>query len=268
LQIPILAGRDFNSGDEANSRVAIISEGTARYYFGERNAIGKRITLDKVTMTKDPATYEIVGVVGNANYREIRETDQRLVYLSAFGPGRVTARTLVIRTAVQPESIAGEVERVVQKIAPALSLSRIGTLSAQIDASIVPERMVATLSGFFTVVGGLLAGIGLYGLLAYTVTQRANEIGVRVALGATSGRILRMVLGEAVAVTAAGVVGGVPLALWSRAITAQLLQDVSTPPAMAIAAGVSILLTIAAIAAATPARRATQGDAMQCLRHE
>jgi predicted permease len=268
LQIPILAGRDFNSGDEAASRVAIISEGTARYYFGGHNALGKRIMLDKVTMTKDPATYEIVGVVGNANYREIRETDQRLVYLPAFGPGRVTARTLVIRTAVQPESVAGELRRVVQKIAPALSLSRVGTLSAQIDASIVPERMVATLSGFFAVVGGLLAGIGLYGLLAYTVTKRTNEIGVRVALGATSARILRMVLGEAVAVAAAGVAAGVPLALWSRAVAAQLVQDVSTAPAMAIAAGVSILLTVAAIAAAIPARRATQVDAMQCLRHE
>lgn len=268
LRIPILAGRDFNSGDEGTSRVAIISEGTARYYFHERSALGNRITLDKVTMMKDPATYEIVGVVENANYREIREADQRLIYLPAFGPGRVTARTLVIRTGVQPESIAGEVRRVVQKIAPALSLARIGTLSAQIDASIVPERMAATLAGFFAVVGGLLAGIGLYGLLAYTVTQRTNEIGVRVALGATAGRILRMVLGEAVRIAAVGVMAGVPLALWSRAMAAQLIQDVSTTSAMAIAAGVSVLLAIATVAAATPARRATQVDAMQCLRHD
>ncbi len=269
LRIPVLAGRDFDSRDETTPRqVAIISEGTARYYFRGQSPLGKRITLDQVTMMRDPATYEIVGVVGNTNYREIREADQRLIYLPAFGPGRATARTFVIRTAVEPEGIANDLRRIVQRNAPDLSLSRVGTLNAQVDASIVPERMMATLSGFFAAVGGLLAGIGLYGLLAYNVMQRTTEIGVRLALGATSGRILRMVLGEATAITLIGALAGVPLALWSRAITGHLLPEISGTPASAVIAGLLVLLAIAAVAAITPARRATEVDAMQCLRHE
>ena len=152
--------------------------------------------------------------------------------------------------------------------APGLSLSRVGTLNAQVDASIVPERMMATLSGFFAAVAGLLAGIGLYGLLAYNVMQRTTEIGVRLALGATSGRILRMVLGEATAITLIGALAGVPLALWSRSITGHLLPEISATPASAVFAGLLVLLAIAAVAAITPARRATEVDAMQCLRHE
>lgn len=268
MRIPLLAGRDFNSGDEATAKVAIISKAAARYYFGERNPIGRRVTLDQVTNTRDPAIYEVIGVAGDANYREIRETDRRSIYLSAFGPRRVTAQTFVLQTAASPESIGDEVSRVIRETAPALPAPKIVTLSAQIDSSIMSERLMATLSGFFAGIGGLLAGIGVYGLLAYTVARRTKEIGVRVALGATSGRVLGMVLGEAVVLVLAGLAAGVPLAVWSRSIATQVVEDLSMPPAAALGAGVIMLLAIAAIASAIPARNATPVDAMQSLRHD
>ncbi|HBY64649.1 MAG TPA: hypothetical protein DEH78_32925 [Solibacterales bacterium] len=268
LRIPVVAGRDFAAGDEAETRTAILSRAAARYYFPGKSALGKRITLDQMTLTKGASTYEVVGVVGNAHYGEIRETDQRQVYLPAFGPGRVTARTIVLRTAVGPEGVARDLAQVVERVAPGLALARVGTLEAQIDASIVPERLIATLSGFFAVVGGLLAGMGLYGLLAYTVTQRTGEIGVRMALGATPAAIVRMVAGEAMAITVVGALAGLPLALFGRTAAARLLPEVTATPGVAVAAGVAALLLIAAAAAVTPARRATRVDAVQCLRHE
>lgn len=265
---PLLTGRDFSASDEAGAKSAIISESLARYYFAGRDPLGRRITLDKVTMTRDPATYEVIGVVADTNYREIREADRRLVFLSAFGPGRVTARTIVMRTDIDPESVAGDARRVAGEVAPGLNVAKTVTLPAQIDSSIVPERLVATLSGFFAILGALLAGIGLYGLLAYSVTRRTSEIGVRMALGATAGRILRMVLGEAMAVAGVGLLLGVPLVWGSLGLAAYLLEGITTPRSWALGGGAGMLLAVAAVAAFLPARRAARLDAVQCLRRE
>ncbi|MFN7925627.1 MAG: ADOP family duplicated permease [Bryobacteraceae bacterium] len=268
LGIPLRAGRDFAASDEVGPKSAILSESAARYYFGGRDPVGRKITLDKVTLTRDPATYEVVGVVGDANYREIRETDLRQVYLSAFGPGRVTARTLVVRSAIRPEGLASDVRRTMGEVAPGLGIGNVSSLPAQIDASIVPERLVATLSGFFAVVGALLAGIGLYGLLAYTVTRRTHELGIRMALGATAGQVVRLILAEAVAVAVVGLLVGVPLVVWCMALAARLIPDLTATPAAGIGAGAAMLAGVAAVASWIPACRAARVDAIECLRQE
>lgn len=265
---PILAGREFNFHDQTNWRVAIISQAVAQYYFGNRDPIGKRITLSQVTNTRESVTYVIVGVAGDANYREIREAERRIIYLPAFRDGRVTAGTFVIRTNVEPESIASEVRRVVHDTVQSMPVTSITTLSDQIDASIVPERLMATLSGFFAALGALLAGIGVYGLLAFTVARRTNEIGIRIALGATPGGVLRMVSLEVLATIAAGILFGVPAAIWGRTLAAAMIQDLTTDPAASMGSGMIVIIAVALLASYGPAHRAAHVDPMESLRHD
>ena len=151
---------------------------------------------------------------------------------------------------------------------PNVPIFRIVTLNAQIDASIVPERLTAMLSGFFAALGALLAGIGIYGLLAYTVARRTNEIGIRMALGATTANVRRMVFGDTLAVVLAGLFVGIPLAISGRFLASRLVQDLAVNMAIPIASGAIILVLGALTASYVPARRAALVDPMQALRHE
>lgn len=268
ISTPILAGREFSFRDQANPRIAIISQTLARYYFAGRDPIGKRITLDNVTGSREPVTYEITGVAGDANYYEIREADRLAIYLPAFRDGRVTAGTFVLRTGVEPESIAGAVRGIVQETVRGMPVSKITTLADQIDASIIRERLMATLSGFFAALGALLAGIGIYGLLNYTVVRRTNEIGIRIALGATPSGVLRMISLEALAIVTAGLILGIPLATWSRRLAATVIRDLSTDAAVSLGLGAVAIAGVALLASYGPARRAIRVDPMESLRHE
>ena len=269
LETPLLSGREFDFQDQVNPRVAIISRTLSRHYFAGRNPIGKRITLDHVTLSREPATYEIVGVAEDANYMEIREPEERrIIYLPAFRNERVLAHTFVIRTGVEPWSITGDLRRAVRDTAQTISVARITTLSDQIDASIVLERMMAALSGFFAVLGALLAGIGVYGLLAYTVARRTNEIGIRLALGATPGGVLRMITWEAFIAVAAGLVLGLPMVVWGRTLAAALVQDLTTETATSFALGAAAIVAVALLASYIPARRAARVNPMESLRQE
>jgi predicted permease len=267
LGVPLLAGREFEFRDRTN-RVAIINRTLARQYFEGRDPIGKRITMDHVTLTREPATYEIIGVADDANYMEIREPARRGLYLPAFRDERVIANTFVISTNVEPRSLAPDVRRVLNDTAPGIAVARMLTLTDQIDASIVPERMMATLSGFFAVMGALLAGIGVYGLLAYTVARRTNEIGVRIALGATAGGVIRMVLQEALTIVAVGVMVGVPMAIWGRNLAGTLIRDLTSHAPTSFALGVAAIIAVGIVAAYVPAQRAARVDPMESLRQE
>jgi predicted lysophospholipase L1 biosynthesis ABC-type transport system permease subunit len=221
-----------------------------------------------VTGSREPATYQIVGVAGDANYLEIREAERRALYVPAFRQGRVIAHTFVLRTAVRPESVADDFRRAVRAAAPSIQVRRAISLNDQIDASIVPERLLALLSGFFAALGALLAGAGVYGLLAYTVARRTNEIGVRMALGATPARVSRMILRESLAIAAIGLLFGIPVALWGRAIAAAILPAAAPGPAAPLAWGAAAILLVALLASSMPARRAARVDPMQSLRQE
>ena len=271
LRIPLLAGRDFSYTDLANWRVAVINRTLARTYFGNaRDAIGKRIRLEKVTLAREPATYEIIGVAGDTHYAEIREEAYRGLYLAAFRGGGVLGSTLVLRTRTDPAGLAVRVRWIVREATPGIEVSEVKTLGEQIDSSIVPERAMAMLSGFFGGLGVVLAGVGLFGLMAYSVSRRTNEMGVRMALGATAAQIVAMVARETLLVLGAGVALGVPLSLGALRLGSRLIPGVEdgdhAVPALALGGAAMLLAAVAA--AWVPAGRAARVSPMEALRHD
>jgi ABC-type antimicrobial peptide transport system permease subunit len=173
-----------------------------------------------------------------------------------------------LRTSGDPASVAGEVRRAVRDVLKNVPVQRVITLADQVDASIVPERLIATLSGLFGALGALIAAIGLYGLLAYSVARRTNEIGVRMALGATRGAMSRMVLEDALAMCGAGLAIGAPLAYWGQRLAANLIPGLSPSGAVPIVVGAATMIALALLAAYLPTRRATRVDPAEALRYE
>jgi predicted permease len=212
LGTPLLAGRNFTFKDHGSSRLAIVNQAMARYYFGDSDPIGKLVTFEGYERP-----YEIVGVVGDAKYLDLREAPPRTIYLSALQAGSIFSQ-LALRTTVAPASITDAVRQTVRDVLKTVPVAKVTTMADQVDASIVPERLIAMLSGLFGILGSLLAAIGLYGLLAYTVARRVNEIGIRMALGATPSDEIRMVLRDALGMVCAGLAIGVPIALWANAL--------------------------------------------------
>jgi ABC-type antimicrobial peptide transport system permease subunit len=160
------------------------------------------------------------------------------------------------------------VRRTVRDVLKSVPVGNITTLADQLDESIVTERLIATLSGLFGALGASLAAIGLYGLLAYTVARRVNEIGIRMALGATRSDVTRMVLGDALGMVVAGMAIGVPVALWSKRLAASLIQDLPLKSAVPVIFGAIAMIAVALVAAYVPARRAAGVDPMTALRYE
>ncbi len=264
----LLAGRDFNSQDRFRARVAIVNRTFAHHYFAQRDPVGSQIILFHVTLDPQPKTYQVIGVAADAHYSDIREPQRSGVYLPAFHDGFVSADSFVLRTAADPEDVIGNVRAEVRQVLPNVPILRVITLNAQIDASIVPERLIATLSGSFAALGALLAGIGIYGLLAYTVARRTNEIGVRMALGATAANVRRMVLADTLAIVIGGLALGIPLAISGRFFASRLVQDLAVQNIAPLAAGAIIIVLGALLASYVPADRAAHVDPMQALRHE
>ena len=197
LGIPLIAGRDFSFRDMGRPRVAIVNQAMARRYFPGVNPIGKHVAIDR-----DPKNggwfggdqpYEIVGLVGDAKAFELRDAPYPTMYFNMFQESRLMDQ-FELRTSMAPESLAGTVRQMVRDVLKTVPVMRVTTLADQVDSNIVPERLIATLSEFFGCLGAVLAGIGLYGLLAYTVARRTNEIGIRMALGATASSVSRLVL--------------------------------------------------------------------------
>jgi len=198
----------------------------------------------------------------------LQEPIWRMVYLNTFQEPRLFSHQFSLRTTVRPESVAGDVRRLVRELLPTVSVVRVTTMTDQVDASLIPERLIAMLSGFFGGVGALLAAIGLYGLLAYTVARRTAEIGIRMALGATERDVTRMVVGGALRLAATGLVLGMPLALLSRQVAARFLGDLQSGAALPAAAAAAVMTLVALAAAYVPARRASRISPMEALRQE
>jgi predicted permease len=259
---PLLAGRDF-TWNEGAAHPAIVNRAMARYYFGEANPIGRRFTLER-----EQSPREIVGVVGDAKYDELHDAPPRTIYLPAFRPGGVEGNRFALRTKVEPESVTADVRRAVRATMSTVPISNLTTLADQMDATIVPERLLAILSGWFAATGALLATIGLYGLLSYSVTRRTREIGVRMALGAARGKVIGMVLSDALWMLAAGLTVGAVLAFWGLRFAARLVPNLPVSNPVPILFGVAMLAAIGLIAAYVPARRAARVEPMSALRYE
>jgi predicted permease len=264
---PFLAGRDFSARDHAGSPVAIINEAAARDCFGNENPVGRHITLSHVTFTNGERTYEVVGVVGDAKYNDLEQPAPPTIYADLLQQGFIGSQ-LAIRTRIDPGGIAGAVRQTEAAVLQTVPIVRIMTMNEQIDSSIVPQRLIAMLSAGFGALGALLAAIGLYGLLAYTVTRRSHEIGVRMALGATGTDVMRMVLCDALWMVCAGFAIGAPLAFWGKRVAASLIPNLPVASPLPIVVAVAITIAVGLIAAYLPARRAMRVDPMVALRYE
>ena len=260
--IPLVMGRDFSFQDQGRPRVAIVNQTLVRYFFGNGNPIGRHITFDG-----DSQPLEIVGVVGDAKSGDMREPALRFVYSNSFQLGSNSSK-FALRTSGEPKAVAGEVRRVVRESLKTVPVTKIITLADQVDASLVPERLMAMLSGLFGALGAVLAAIGLYGLLSYTVARRTNEIGIRMALGATESAMSRMVLADALGMVTAGLAIGAPLALWGKSFAASLIQDLPVKSDAPVAFGAVAMVAVALVASYVPARRAARVEPMEALRYD
>jgi ABC-type antimicrobial peptide transport system permease subunit len=251
--------------------VAIVNQAMARYYFPGEDPIGRHVAVDRSARSGGwfggDEPYEIVGVVGDAKAVELREAPNRTIYFNMFQESRFLNR-FELRTAVDPESVSATVRHIVRDVLKEAPIAVVTTLADQVDSNIVPERLIATLSEFFGCLGAALAGIGLYGLLAFTVARRTNEIGIRMALGATAGSVSRLVLRDALAMVCAGLAAGTGLVFWGRPLAAAVLRDLKWAPAMPLAIGGATIFAVALLASYLPARRAARIDPMAALRHE
>jgi predicted permease len=273
LATPFVAGRDFQAADAGGPRVAIVNQAMARYYFGASNPIGRHFTLER-----QARPIEIVGVVADAKYLDLHETPPRTVYTNALQGFDLTTPKFLLRADIPPRSVVPDVRRAVDAVLPNVSLS-VQTLREQLDASIVPERLIAMLSALLGGLAAILVTIGLYGLLSYTVERRMNEIGIRIALGATRHDIIHMVVAGALLLVFGGVAMGAPIAFLANVYAGKVLTLVAATEAEApitlpasviwpIAGAAGAMIVIALVASCVPARRATKVDPIEALRFE
>jgi predicted permease len=262
LAIPLVRGRAFSFADTTNSQsVVIVNETMARFYFGDRSPVGGRLRFNE-------KEYEIVGVVRDAKYRELRESTPRMLYFALLQNAAVGPMTLELRTSGSPLELAGAVRAALAEVDTRLTIREMTSLSGLIDRKLIPEYLIAGMSGFFSGLTLLLVCIGIYGTLGFTVSRRANEIGVRLALGAKPSRVLLMVMKDIMRPLAAGLVLGLLIVLASGPLVASLLFGLGAndPATMFFAA---LLLSSVALAAAyIPARRASRFDPYITLRLE
>jgi putative ABC transport system permease protein len=268
LGTPLVAGRDFDLRDTAGSpRVAIVNQTFARTFFGGGNPVGKSFQF-KVELNKPEPLYEIIGLVKDTKYEELREDFYSIAYFPMAQeeePG--LDDTFIIRSALPVGSMLPSVKSAIYEASPEIQI-RFLVLHNMIQESLLRERLMATLSGFFGLLAGVLATIGLYGVISYMVAQRRSEIGIRMALGANPGRIIGMIIREAAVLLGAGLVVGTLITLLAVRAVGSLLFGLQPddPPTLLLA--VAILSTVSAAASYLPALRAARLDPTEALRSE
>ena len=267
LGVPILAGRDFEPRDDRGApSVCIVNEKFAKHYFGNTYAVGRHIGMGGNPGTKTPIT--IVGVVRDTKYEGMRQEMPEEVFQPYRQMEFVLGMSAYVRTEGDPDRLFAAVRETVRAVDPNLPIVDMRTVERQMDMSLATDRLVASLSAAFALLATLLAGVGLYGVMAYTVAWRTREIGIRMALGAFTGDVLWMVMREVLLLLAAGMLIGLPSA-WalSRLVETQLYGLTPNDPASIFAAAVGIAL-VAAAAGYLPAWRAARIDPMEALRWE
>jgi len=264
LSIPMLLGRDFEIPDgEAMPKVAIANQTLARLLFGTENPLGKRVGRNP----GGHADIEIVGIVGDTRYGTVREEPQPILYLPiSQNPQNWTV--LHIRTAADPAVLAAGLRNEIRDLDKNLPLFNVQTMAAQINNALRQEHMVAGLFIGFGLVALSLTALGLYGVLAYDVMQRTKEIGIRIALGAQYGNVLKLVVGQGMSLALVGAGIGLAGAFALTRVISSLLFGVSSADPVSFTVVSVLLLSVVLLACYIPARRATQVDPMVALRHE
>ena len=267
LDIPLLAGRDFTDLDRPDSpRVAIVNRTMARHYFGEESAIGKRVRF--VEGNQPPM--QIVGVVADSTYNDLRETTPDFIYIDRqqLKPGAGITGTLSVRTVAGPTPIMATLVGLIHSLDPSIHVTVTQTMKEWIDESLHQDRLVAALSGGFSLLALVLTAVGLFGVLAFSVARRTSEIGVRMALGARPADIFRLIVGNGMALVAIGLMIGAAGAAGAGRLLKGMLFGVKGFDPVAMTAVVLVLGAAAFLACYLPARRASRVDPMAALRSE
>ena len=267
MGIPILLGREIGPQDAASGlRAAVVNETFVHQFFPNTNPIGKHI---RDTYPGNPAECIVVGVAADAKYNSLREKTPPRLYGPLFNPmWEMTSAVYEVRTFADAGSVSGALRSAVQGIAPSLPPISIHTMSGLVDDTLQTDRFIEQLSGFFGLLAVLLASVGLYGVMAYTVARRTRDIGIRMALGAAPRDVLRQVLRETLVLVFIGIAIGIPVALAGTRLIRSMLFGLGFADPVVIAAAAVLLAIVAALAGFLPAHRASRVDPMVALRYE
>jgi putative ABC transport system permease protein len=265
MGIPLMAGREFTDADvQGGPKVAVVNESFARHFFGDKNPIGRKFTQGWGDVKPD---IEIVGVMKDAKYASVKQITPKMYYVP-WKQRDIGEMSFYVRTALPTSQIMPQIRRVIGGIDRDLPLEGLRTLDDQVALNIRADRMVLELAGAFAIVATLLAMLGLYGVMAYSVTRRTREFGIRLALGSGPGRIRVMVMRELLFILAGGLALGVPAALALSRFTESQLFGVKSFDAGVLLIAVAALLVASLAAAYLPARRATRVNPTEALRYE
>jgi predicted permease len=275
LRAPILRGRAFGPQDARIPpekedgwpyRTAIVNETFVRRYFDGRDPIGRHVGFGSDPGTAMPMT--IVGVVADAKYQAIREETRPQIFVPAYETRSLGFFTGYVRSPLPPADVVRSIRTAVAGLDPGLPVFNVATLDERVEQSLRTERLVAGLSAAFATLATLLALVGLYGVMTYTVTRRSREIGIRMALGARAGLVARQVVREAGLLVVGGLVLAAPVAWWLKGLIGAELYGVEAADPLTLASAAGGLVAIGLLAAALPARRAAHVDPMTALRDE
>ena len=264
MEMPMALGRPFTAQDNENApKVVVINETAARKYFPGENPIGRRFGSSVETSGQ----LEIVGVLRDAKYDSVRDAAPPTMYVP-YVQSRPGSAVFAMRTAGDPTRAAGAVREAVRQVDPNLPMTDVSTQIEQIERRFQQEKMFARAYTLFGALALLLAAIGLFGVMSYSVSRRTSEIGIRMALGAQRQDVLRLVMRESMILVAAGVLIGVAIALGAARFVTTLLFGLAATDAATIAGATGVMVTVSALAGFLPARRASRVDPMVALRYD
>jgi predicted permease len=277
MGIPILAGRDFTirdtqqvrhgrDADDFSPATVMINESFAKKYFSGRNPIGLHVGFGSDPGTK--TDMEVIGVVKDVKYTSVRDQIPVQAYIPYLAGRHFGGMTVYVRTVNDPTDLMRQVRRIVRQLDPNIPVYDLRTTTEQLDLSLRTERLVASLSTVFGALATLLAIIGLYGVMAYTVARRTREIGIRMALGAQQGNVIWIVMKEVLLLIGVGILAGIPLALGLGTLVRNQLFGLAPHDPITIAASTLALAAVAGLAGFIPALRASRIDPTHALRYE
>jgi putative ABC transport system permease protein len=260
MGVPLVGGRDFSGQDAAGSvPVAIVNESMKRLFWGEADPVGKAFSDGA------PAPYAVVGVARDTKYRNLRENPRMVLYVP-LGQSYRSNANLVVRTALPVAQVVDGLRSQVRGIDPAMPLYNVRTLAEHVDRSLYLDRLRANLIGSLAILALALAAIGLYAVLSYTIAERTREVGVRLALGAQPGAVLRMLLATGARLAGVGIGAGLLLSFALTRLVANQLYGLSATDPVTMAAASALLFSVALLASFVPAWRATRIDPVVALR--
>ena len=264
MEIRLAVGRGFTKQDSATApKVALINEAAVKKHFPNENPIGQRFGGS----AENNSQTEIVGVVRDAKYSSVRDPAPPTLYIP-YTQTRASGVMVAVRTAGLPTGVTSSVREAVRQIDPNLPVMDVSTQIEQVERRFAQEKMFAQAHTLFGGLALLLAAIGLFGLMSYSVSRRTNEIGIRMALGAQRQDVLRLVMRESMILVVAGIVGGVSIALGASKLVTTLLFGLAGTDSLSIAAAIGVMIVVSALAGFLPARRASRVDPMVALRYD